>query len=127
MRPKAGDWQMTINGHETTLNITHGNSGETFALLGGVACETFWDEPSQVLTLFTIFQEASNMATELRVFKGWLFSKPPSPVDGEDVTWVLTGYVEANSARSSSVIGAFTPATARQSTFGWFAQAKEIL
>ena len=63
---------------------------------------------------------------DFRSYRGYLFSTPPQPGPGEDITLTLTGDVQADGSGSAST-GSPITASSRRNVFGWFAQIREVI
>ena len=121
MALQTGTWAASVGGENLPLTITSvGANGSVKATLGpeqigGLNCAGFWDEDSQRLSLISSGQGGSLMLT------GYQFTDPINitGVSGS-VIFTLAGIVDYFGTQPPNQPG---PApSAKQSSFGWYAQ-----
>jgi len=125
----AGDWKANMAGYETVLRVQNVASGEVAGELVGympgpnMTFTGIWDEIAQRVTFLTkSFVEETDASREY--FEGYLARTPHNAKTGEDVVWLLAGFVQSVGSASASAHG---EDGRRRSRYPWYAQITEIV
>jgi hypothetical protein len=126
-------------------------SGGLSEFIGGsfLSIAGFWDEVAQSISFHTVTPDSGSVIidpstgeplidpntggpipvpvrpADFRSYRGYLFSTPPHPSPGQDITLTLAGDVLADGSASSN--SSPINASSRRNVFGWFAQIREVV
>ena len=121
-----GIWKTNINGTEGQLNINSvDQNGNLQMMFGGENVPGFWDEVSQTITFSYVTGGNPPINPSIALFKGYLFRTPVNAQEGEDLTAILTGFVQLSAGNSNVVFIPFS-GSSRRNIFGWMAQIHEV-
>ncbi|HEX6125979.1 MAG TPA: hypothetical protein VFZ23_11460 [Pyrinomonadaceae bacterium] len=126
--------------------------GRLFEFVGGpeLSIAGFWNEVAQSISFHTMIPDSGAVIidpstgqplidpntggaipmpqppSEFRSYRGYLFSTPPRPSPGQDITLTLTGEVQADASGGAANASPIS-ASSRRNVFGWFAQMNEVI
>ena len=128
-----GTWKATVNGTLTDLVIdTVTAQGVLTGRIFNQPIKGWWDEGSQNIT-FIVSQGVIPVplpqftppvsANIPHLYTAYLFSTPPAPPPGGDISWTLAGVVRDPLGEAANGIAG----TSRRNQFGWFAQLTQVV